>query len=322
MSPNRMPSPTLSTSTQLTNLQQEQEVPASMVSSFLNQLIPNEIRFMSESEKEEWASMVTKVLVSCLFLVFSIFCTSVTMVIVHERVPMDYPPLPDIILDNVPLIPSAFAISETICIVLGMILVFILIVHKHRGIILRRLLVIIGSVFLLRCLTMFITSLSVPGSHLTSDCMKTRGMTTTYDDKLKRAIEITFGFGMSVMGVKTCGDYMFSGHMSIITLLNYTIVEYTPKNWKGLHIITWVLNCFGAFFVLAAHEHYSIDVFIGFYISSRLFVYYHDMANMRHIMMSHHMDTTVYLPLFEYLEETVNGVIKNEFILSFGKSTC
>ena len=308
------PSPTLSSNSSLAKLFKEQFVPPSVVQSFINRVIPKEIRFMSEEQKEEWASMITKLVVACVYMMFSIFCTSITMVNVHERVPKDYPPLPDIILDNVPLIPFAFYAAEIICIVLGAIFGVILILHKQRGIIFRRFLVIVGSVYLLRCLTMFITSMSVPGSHLTEECMRTRSMMTTPEEKMKKALEISMGFGMSVMGVKTCGDYMFSGHMSIITLLNYTIVEYSPKNLRGLHIFTWVLNCFGAFFILGAHEHYSIDVFIGFYISSRLFIYYHDMANMRHMMQSRHMDTTVYVPLFDYMEETVNGVIKNEFI--------
>lgn len=90
------------------------------------------------------------------------------MVVVHERVPdmKRYPPLPDIFLDNVPHIPWAFNMCEVTGTILFAIWVFVLVVHKHRIVLLRRFFALGGTVFLLRCVTMLITSLSVPGTHL------------------------------------------------------------------------------------------------------------------------------------------------------------
>lgn len=94
--------------------------------------------------------------------------TSFVMVIVHERVPdmKRYPPLPDIFLDNVPHIPWAFHMCEITGTLLFSIWACVCIFHKYRMVLLRRFFALAGTVFLLRCVTMLITSLSVPGTHL------------------------------------------------------------------------------------------------------------------------------------------------------------
>lgn len=70
---------------------------------------------------------------------------------------------------------------------------------------------------------------------------------------------------------------------------------------------------FGIFFILAAHEHYSIDVFIAFYISSRLFLYYHTLANNQALMSNDSTRTRIWFPLFSYFESSVDGIIPNEY---------
>lgn len=70
---------------------------------------------------------------------------------------------------------------------------------------------------------------------------------------------------------------------------------------------------FGIFFILAGHEHYSIDVFVAFYITSRLFLYYHTLAN-NHALMSHDSNRTrIWFPMFSYFESSVDGIIPNEY---------
>ena len=75
-----------------------------------------------------------------------------------------YPPLPDILLDNLPHIPWAFEMCEVSGMVLLGLWVLVVLFHKHRFILLRRFFSISGTIFLLRCVTMLITSLSVPGN--------------------------------------------------------------------------------------------------------------------------------------------------------------
>ncbi|XP_030380148.1 sphingomyelin synthase-related 1 [Scaptodrosophila lebanonensis] len=247
--------------------------------------------------------------------------TSFVMVIVHERVPdmKRYPPLPDIFLDNVPHIPWAFNMCEITGSLLFTIWLMVLIFHKYRMVLLRRFFALAGTVFLLRCVTMLITSLSVPGTHLQCN-QKDFAIDDPNVDmvgalwiRMTRAYKIWSGLGMSIQGVRTCGDYMFSGHTVALTLLNFFITEYTPRNLYFLHTLTWLLNMFGIFFILAAHEHYSIDVFVAFYITSRLFLYYHTLANNRALMQSDSTRTRIWFPMFSYFESSVEGIVPNEF---------
>jgi len=245
------------------------------------------------------------------YVVLVAFITSFTMTVVHVRVPNQetFPPLPDIFLDNLPLIPWAFKLAEVIGMVLSIIFFVVLVLHKHRIVVIWRVSSIVGSVFLLRCVTMFVTSLSVPGLHLT--CVGQVGFTV--EEKLRHAWDITSGLGMAINGVRTCGDYMFSGHTVVLTLLNFFITEYTPTSLYLVHTLSWVLNLFGIFFILAAHEHYSIDVFIAFYISTRLFLYYHTLANNQALYQSDRKRTRIWFPLFYFFESGVHQIIPNRF---------
>ncbi|CAD6236826.1 GSCOCG00008251001-RA-CDS [Cotesia congregata] len=246
---------------------------------------------------------IWKAFISLGYLFIVTWITAFVMVIVHDRVPdmKKYPPLPDIFLDNVPHIPWAFDICEVTGTLLFAIWLMVLIFHKYR------------------CVTMLITSLSVPGAHLQCQPRPTPDdpwAKTAYGElynKISMAYVIWRGAGMSIQGVRTCGDYMFSGHTVALTMLNFFITEYTPRQFYFLHTFTWMLNMFGIFFILAAHEHYSIDVFVAFYITSRLFLYYHTLANNQALMQRDSIRTRVWFPLFSFFESSVDGIVPNEY---------
>nr|CAB3265853.1 sphingomyelin synthase-related protein 1-like [Phallusia mammillata] len=260
------------------------------------------------TRKKVFKPEYNKLLVSFGYAFATSWITAYVMVICHEKVPdkKKYPPLPDVFLDNIPLIPYAFKMAEACGLLLNAMFCCILLFHKHRAIVLRRFFSIASTVFLLRSVTMFVTSLSVPGEHL--EC------TAMYNSKwqrITRATEIVTGLGMSLTGLQTCGDYMFSGHTAYLTLFNHLITEYSPRKMHYIHTISWVLNLFGVFFVLAAHEHYSIDVVIALYITSRIFLYYHVLANTRSYF--HSKRIKIWFPLLSYFECNVPGKVPNEF---------
>ncbi|VDP20600.1 unnamed protein product [Echinostoma caproni] len=258
-----------------------------------------------------------KVLVSALYLFLVAGITSFVMVIAHERLPdiSKYPPLPDLLLDNIPYIDWAFEAAEWVGVVLGLVWAVILIFHRYRCILLRRFFAISGTVFLLRCVTMISTSLSVPGEHLAEQCTPKAFINNTV--RFHRFLEIWLGMGMSIRGIQTCGDYMFSGHTTMLTLLNFFITEYSPRNIQVIHTFSWVLNLFGVFFILASHEHYSIDVFVAIYVSSRLFLYYHCLANNRILHQEDKNRAMIWFPLFTFFEYDVCGIVPNEYEIPF-----
>ncbi|EPB75437.1 hypothetical protein ANCCEY_05488 [Ancylostoma ceylanicum] len=136
------------------------------------------------------AKSLAKLLIAFLYCLSSLLITAFVMVLVHDRVPdmKMYPPLPDIVLDNLPLIPWAFDMCELIGVALSVI---------------------------------WFTSY---GSLM---------------DKLMQAFHIWSRLGMSIQGVRTCGDYMFSGHTTAITLLNHFITESTDDRIRLWFPLGW-----------------------------------------------------------------------------------
>lgn len=122
----------------------------------------------SQSPLRSYRGEKRKTFLAVVYLFVTCLWTSFMLTVVHDRVPdmEKYPPLPDIILDNVPLIPWAFFATECIGIVLGLIFLVILVMHKYRWIIFRRMCSLGSTIFFLRSITMLITSLSVPGVHI------------------------------------------------------------------------------------------------------------------------------------------------------------
>ena len=87
----------------------------------------------------------------------------------------------------------------------------------------------------------------------------------------------------------------------------------TPRRFFHLHTVSWLLNIFGVFLILAGHKHYSIDVFIAFYLTSRLFLYYRTLANSRTLKQGDHKRAKVWSPLFYFFESNIDGIVPNEY---------
>ena len=75
-----------------------------------------------------------KTLSACLLVLCTLYFCSFIITIVDERLPDPklFPPLPDLILDNIAQIPWAFAVTEKIILIEMVTLLAVIAVHRHR----------------------------------------------------------------------------------------------------------------------------------------------------------------------------------------------
>ncbi|XP_074555135.1 phosphatidylcholine:ceramide cholinephosphotransferase 2-like isoform X1 [Halichoeres trimaculatus] len=260
--------------------------------------------------------------VAFLYAVFNLVFTTVIITVVHERVPDKSvsPPLPDKFFDYVDRVPWAFTVTE----VNGLILVGLWFVQwiflKHKSIIGRRCFFMIGTLYMYRCVTMYITTLPVPGKHMV--CAP-----KLYNDstgKIWRILRLISGGGLSLTGSHLmCGDFLYSGHTVMCTLSYLFIKEYSPRWMWWYHWFCWLLSASGVLCILIAHEHYSIDVVIGYIATTRIFWWYHTMAN-THVRKktkslrqasNNFLSRTWWNPIFNFLEKNVQTTVPISFSL-------
>lgn len=53
----------------------------------------------------------------------------------------------------------------------------------------------------------------------------------------------------------------------------------SPRRFVIFHWIVWLSSFTGIFMVLLSRGHYTVDVVIGYYVTTRVFWIYHTMAN-------------------------------------------
>ncbi|XP_029465654.1 phosphatidylcholine:ceramide cholinephosphotransferase 1 [Rhinatrema bivittatum] len=259
---------------------------------------------------EWWKTFLAFLYALCCFIF-----TSVMICIVHERVPLKevQPPLPDTFFDYFNRVEWAFSICE----INGMILVTLWLIQwlflKYKSIIGRRFFCLVGTLYLYRCITMYVTTLPVPGMHF--NCSPK--LFGDWEAQLRRIMKMLAGGGLSITGAHTlCGDYLYSGHTVMLTLTYMFIKEYSSRRFWWYHWICWILSIVGIFCILLAHDHYTVDVVVAYYITTRLFWWYHTMANQQVLKEASHINYLSrvwwYKP-FQYFEKNIQGIVPRTY---------
>jgi len=258
-----------------------------------------------------------KTFFSALFLAAGFLSTTISLAFTHERVP-ETEPLPDLILDHVKHQEWGLDVSEVLLMLNTCAAVVVVMLHSHRTIILRRIWLILGLLYFYRALTMSVTVL--PKSNTAYTCMpKTPGNETSALMYVKRVLTVISGGGLSISGKHVfCGDYIFSGHTMTLTLGYLTIKQYSPRRFVLLHRASFLSAVLGVILLLLARGHYTIDVLLAYYVSSRLWWVYHTLAHNDtlkrrgpHNLLTHLWWWTV----FKFFETKTSGALPNRFSL-------
>ncbi|XP_051173374.1 phosphatidylcholine:ceramide cholinephosphotransferase 2-like [Leptopilina boulardi] len=273
--------------------------------------IPAPLREEPRYPKEKW-----KTFIAFLFMAVNFILTTASLAMVHDKVPdrNSYDPLPDVFLDNVAAQDWALNVSEVLIMIVSNSAVILIIFHKHRFIVLRRIFLLLGLLYMMRSITMYVTVL--PVASKTYYCSP-KANSTTPIIVTKRVFQLLSGLGLSINGKHTyCGDYIYSGH-TVIHVLSYLIFkEYSPKRCLLIHWLTGLMALVGVIMVLVAHGHYTVDVLIAYYVTTRLWYIYHTLAN--NINLKQHgpnnsLSRLWWFPLFKYFEKNIGGPVPRQY---------
>ncbi|XP_065161157.1 phosphatidylcholine:ceramide cholinephosphotransferase 2-like isoform X2 [Atheta coriaria] len=273
--------------------------------------MPTPVREEPRFPQERW-----KTLIALVIMFFSSLLVLISLATTHERVPdrKDYGPLPDIFFDLFGVHDWGLTVSEYLIIFAFNSTLFVIVLHKHRFIIARRLFLIMSLLYIYRSVTMFVTVL--PISSTTYYCSPKSNHTTTLD-MAKRVVQMLSGMGLSINGKQTyCGDFIYSGHTLTIVISYLFISEYTPKKLYLVHWLYWAVAVTGVFMLQWSRSHYTIDVIIAYYVTTRIFWIYHTLANNSGLKQSSEKNLLCrmwWFNLFLYFEGNVGGQVPRQW---------
>ncbi|XP_052893098.1 phosphatidylcholine:ceramide cholinephosphotransferase 2-like isoform X1 [Anopheles moucheti] len=267
-------------------------------------------------DQQRYPKEIGKTLLALLFLALNFFIATVSLSLVHDRVPDrdTHEPLPDAFLDRVQAQDWALDVSEILIMVVVNSCVLLITFHKHRFIVMRRVFLLLSVLYMMRSVTMYVTVL--PVSSRTYYCSP-KSNASSAGVIVKRAFQLISGMGLSINGKQIyCGDYIYSGHTVTLVLGYLVISEYSPKRFWPIHWIYWMASATGVVMVLVAHGHYTVDVLIAYYATTRLFWTYHTLANNSLLLKqngNNYIGREWWYFGFRYFERNVRGPIPLQY---------
>ncbi|KAK5980783.1 hypothetical protein GCK32_001306, partial [Trichostrongylus colubriformis] len=178
-------------------------------------------------------------------------------------------------------------------IIVGLINHFVLAVITEiisRWIVTRRLCYILTVLYMMRAISICLTHIPSGFHDFENDICVTpsRMADPGIEYVLKHFIQISFTFGLQRGTGQDhklyCGDMLFSGHTTAISTSCFFLNYYTPHSLWPLKVVAISSCIFAMFCIVISRVHYSVDVVMGYWISSIIFSIYHGFCEVPHVL--------------------------------------
>ena len=190
-----------------------------------------------------------------------------------------------------------YALPDKLVYVLSVATIGLVAFHPQRFMILRRLLVLFGMMFCLRAVTVSVTQL--PDASPTCQAQFGHPKRGVYKKQpmFPKAFHRAWVFLTSPTSHVTCGDMLFSGHTTCLTMCGMIFKYYcrarllnTKVIFRWIHghrqsyfatvvtAVRWVVYTYcvvGASLIVATRLHYTLDVLIAMLLTYSIFTWYH-----------------------------------------------
>lgn len=238
-------------------------------------ITPNDILTEKIFEQKRTPTFLTVIFVGLAW-----FANELALAWVHDRVPRDHvEPLPDLWFSIFPEMTTAIRITELIMIVLLINLFFVMVGHQYRWIVIRRIFFCVSLCYSFRAFCIIIFQVPVP-SKKTYCAPKSNG---SLDMILTRVLKTFWSAGIEQLRPRElCGDLIVSGHTITLFTSALALKQYCPRRIYYLAELYYFSAFLATFCILLSRKHYTIDVVLAYWLTTRTFWSYHSLSHSYH----------------------------------------
>uniref|UniRef100_A0A914BX21 Sphingomyelin synthase-like domain-containing protein n=1 Tax=Acrobeloides nanus TaxID=290746 RepID=A0A914BX21_9BILA len=202
------------------------------------------------------------------------FANELALAWIHDRVPRQVEPLPDLWFSIFPEVRGAIHVTEYIMLFLVVNALIVVICHQHRWIVMRRVFFCAALAYAFRAICITLLQVPVPSKN-TYCAPKGDGSLATTAERIVRTF---WSAGIEQLRPRElCGDLIVSGHTLTLFLAVLTFRQYTPRRLTYLGYVYQGLSYIAIICILLSRKHYCIDVLLGYVVVTRIFWTYHSL---------------------------------------------